>query len=45
MSSIDTGQDIDYFVFHAEEGASYLIESELVDLPDIALSLLDKRMR
>ena len=41
-SRIDTGQDIDYFVFHAEEGASYLIESELGDLTGIALSLLDR---
>ena len=41
-SRIDTGQDIDYFVFHAEAGASYLIESELGDLTGIALSLLDR---
>ena len=42
-SRIDTGEDIDYFVFRAEEGASYLIESELGDLADIELSLLDRR--
>ena len=29
-------------MFHAEEGASYLIESELGDLTGIALSLLDR---
>ena len=42
-SRIDTGQDIDYFVFRAEEGVSYLIESELGDLTGVALSLLDRR--
>ena len=42
-SRIDTGRDIDYFVFRAEEGASYLIESELGDLGFISLSLLDRR--
>ena len=42
-SRIDTGQDIDYFVFPAEEGESYLIESALGDLTGIALSLLDRR--
>ena len=42
-SRIDTGDDIDYFVFRAEEGASYLIESELGDLEFISLSLLDRR--
>ena len=42
-SRIDTERDIDYFVFHAEEGASYLIESELGDLAFISLSLLDRR--
>ena len=41
-SRIDTGQDIDYFVFHAEEGAFYLIESELGDLTGVVLSLLDR---
>ena len=42
-SRIDTGQDIDYFVFQAKEGTSYLIESELGDLTFISLSLLDRR--
>lgn len=42
-SYIDTGEDIDYFVFEAQEGASYLIESELGDLEFISLSLLDRR--
>ena len=42
-SRIDIEQDIDYFVFQAEEGASYLIESEQGDLADIELSLLDRR--
>ena len=42
-SRIDTGQDIDYFVFQADEGTSYLIESELGDLAAIALTLLDRR--
>ena len=42
-SRIDTEQDVDYFVFQAEEGASYLIESELGDLAAIALTLLDRR--
>ena len=42
-SRIDTGEDIDYFVFQAEEGTSYLIESELGDLGFISLSLLDRR--
>ena len=42
-SRIDTMQDIDYFVFQAQEEASYLIESELGDLAFIALSLLDRR--
>ena len=42
-SRIDTGQDVDYFVFQAEEGVSYLIESELGDLAAIALTLLDRR--
>ena len=42
-SRIDTERDIDYFVFNAEEGASYLIESELGDLSFISLSLLDRR--
>ena len=41
-SRIDTRQDIDYFVFQAEEGASYLIESELGDLTGIALNILDR---
>ena len=41
-SRIDTEQDIDYFVFQAEEGASYLIESELGDLAFISLALLDR---
>ena len=42
-SRIDTEQDVDYFVFQAEEGVSYLIESELGDLAAIALTLLDRR--
>ena len=42
-SRIDTERDIDYFVFEAREGASYLIESELGDLGYISLSLLDRR--
>ncbi len=42
-SRIDTEQDIDYFVFEAREGASYIIESELGDLTFISLTLLDKR--
>ena len=42
-SRIDTRQDIDYFVFEAQEGASYLVESELGDLAFISLSLLDRR--
>ena len=42
-SRIDTGQDIDYFVFEAQEGTFYLIESELGDLLFISLSLLDRR--
>ena len=42
-SRIDTQQDIDYFVFEAQEGKSYLIESELGDLAFISLSLLDRR--
>ena len=42
-SRIDTLQDIDYFVFEAQEGASYLVESELGDLAFISLSLLDRR--
>ena len=42
-SRIDTGEDIDYFVFQAEEGVSYLIESELGDLAAIALTILDRR--
>ena len=42
-SRIDTGQDVDYFVFQAEEGTSYLIESDLGDLAAIALTLLDRR--
>ena len=42
-SSIDTEQDIDYFVIEAEEGVSYLIESEMGDLAAIALTILDRR--
>ncbi len=42
-SRIDTLLDVDYFVFQAEEGASYLIECELGDVMDIGLSLLDRR--
>ena len=42
-SRIDTLQDVDYLVFQAQEGASYLIESELGDLEFISLSLLYRR--
>ncbi len=42
-SRIDTEQDIGHFEFQAEEGVSYLIESELGHLAAIALSLLDRR--
>ena len=42
-SRIDTEKDVDYFVFEAREGASYIIESELGDLTFISLTLLDRR--
>ena len=42
-SYIDTGEDIDYFVFEAEEGVNYLIETELGDLTDSSLTLFDRR--
>ena len=42
-SRIDTDQDIDYFVFQAEKGVSYLVESEMGDLAAIALTLLERR--